>query len=138
MPMLLFFFAHTTIQRACLCILAAAFIILILPEPLTRASNPNGRYGCQSNDHRACDEICKQDSFWYGHCTAWDGRDFRCECHEYRPPLDKTPCIQKQHLCSDACKAQGLEGGYCYIHTVTNAETGAADCKCFDEIPIER
>ncbi|VDM38299.1 unnamed protein product [Toxocara canis] len=96
------------------------------------------RYGCQSNDHRACDEICKQDSFWYGHCTAWDGRDFRCECHEYRPPLDKTPCIQKQHLCSDACKAQGLEGGYCYIHTVTNAETGAADCKCFDEIPIER
>ncbi|KHN83051.1 Serine/threonine-protein kinase haspin [Toxocara canis] len=31
-------------------------------------------------------------------------------CHEYRPPLDKTPCIQKQHLCSDACKAQGIIG----------------------------
>lgn len=33
---------------------------------------------------------------------------------------------------------QGLEGGYCYIHTVPDIETGAADCKCFDEIPIDR
>uniref|UniRef100_A0A914S2A7 Uncharacterized protein n=1 Tax=Parascaris equorum TaxID=6256 RepID=A0A914S2A7_PAREQ len=59
----------------------------------------NCSYGCDSSDHRACDEICKQDSFWYGHCITWDGRDFSCKCHEYRPPLDKTPCLERQQSC---------------------------------------
>uniref|UniRef100_A0A915B7S6 Uncharacterized protein n=1 Tax=Parascaris univalens TaxID=6257 RepID=A0A915B7S6_PARUN len=118
------------------CVLTLSFISLL--EPLVYANKLIESYGCDSSDHRACDEICKQDSFWYGHCITWDGRDFSCKCHEYRPPLDKTPCLERQQSCSDGCKEQGLEGGYCYIHTVPDIETGAADCKCFDEIPIDR
>ncbi|VDK20949.1 unnamed protein product [Anisakis simplex] len=94
------------------------------------------RSGCQKSDHQECDEICKQDSFWYGECRSWTGREFSCECFEYREPLDKTLCTERQRECVNHCKKQGLEGGYCYVHTMPEAERGVADCKCLEAVPI--
>ncbi|EPB68992.1 hypothetical protein ANCCEY_11918 [Ancylostoma ceylanicum] len=45
---------------------------------------------CNVLDHQACDELCKVDNYWYGHCTAWDGKNFSCKCFEYVAPLDGT------------------------------------------------
>ncbi|VDN52464.1 unnamed protein product [Dracunculus medinensis] len=63
-------------------------------------------YGCTLMDHQTCDELCKQDSYWYGHCASWDGRDFSCKCYDYKPPLDSTVCKPKQQSCNETCKKQ--------------------------------
>ncbi len=62
--------------------------------------------GCANNDHHACDELCKQDSFWYGYCSAWDGRDFECKCYDYKSPLNATICHDRQLFCAAKCIEQ--------------------------------
>uniref|UniRef100_A0A0R3S411 Defensin-like protein n=1 Tax=Elaeophora elaphi TaxID=1147741 RepID=A0A0R3S411_9BILA len=61
------------------------------------------RLGCDLSDHQACDELCKQDSYWYGHCSTWDGRDFTCSCYQYKVPLDGNLCKQMQRICKEYC-----------------------------------
>lgn len=60
--------------------------------------------GCEKLDHTACDELCKADGFWYGHCSHWDGRDFQCTCYEYKKPLDPSICSDMQEQCLQECK----------------------------------
>uniref|UniRef100_A0A8R1TIV1 Uncharacterized protein n=1 Tax=Onchocerca volvulus TaxID=6282 RepID=A0A8R1TIV1_ONCVO len=59
--------------------------------------------GCNLSDHQACDELCKQDSYWYGHCATWDGRDFTCSCYQYKIPLNGSLCIEMQQTCNEYC-----------------------------------
>ncbi|VDN07306.1 unnamed protein product [Thelazia callipaeda] len=70
------------------------------------------KLGCNKLDHQACDELCKQDSFWYGHCTTWDGRDFSCTCYEYHLPLNGSLCNQMQKVCKDYCFRQLIDELY--------------------------
>ncbi|RCN27372.1 hypothetical protein ANCCAN_26893 [Ancylostoma caninum] len=59
---------------------------------------------CNVLDHQACDELCKVDNYWYGHCTAWDGKNFSCKCFDYVAPLDGTVCTGKHTHCARKCK----------------------------------
>ncbi|CAI4227060.1 unnamed protein product [Auanema sp. JU1783] len=86
---------------------------------------------CTVLDHQACDELCKVDNFWYGHCSGWDGTDFSCKCFDYHAPLDGKMCQGKQRRCSRKCQAQGSEGGFCYPQRDVN-RTG---CECFKALP---
>uniref|UniRef100_A0A914VZ07 Knottin scorpion toxin-like domain-containing protein n=1 Tax=Plectus sambesii TaxID=2011161 RepID=A0A914VZ07_9BILA len=93
--------------------------------------------GCHSYDHEACDEICKQDNYWYGHCAQWNGRDFQCKCVEYKQPLQGQVCGSKQRQCTDECFKSGHEfGGYCYPHPTSDTPNGDPRCRCFEELPF--
>ncbi|KAH7727031.1 Protein F35C5.12 [Aphelenchoides avenae] len=94
--------------------------------------------GCEKLDHTACDELCKADGFWYGHCSHWDGRDFQCTCYEYKKPLDPSICSDMQEQCLQECKDKGLEGGYCYPHPSAAEPRGIATCDCFEKFPAAR
>lgn len=59
--------------------------------------------GCNQMDHLTCDELCKSDSYWYGHCAYWDGTDFRCQCYEYNEPLKGSVCQNSQKYCMNIC-----------------------------------
>ncbi|VDN91814.1 unnamed protein product [Brugia pahangi] len=84
--------------------------------------------------HQACDELCKQDSYWYGHCSIWDGYDFTCSCYHYKIPLNGSICKRMQKICNDYCIKRGLEGGYCYVYASRTAPNGTTECKCFEEL----
>ncbi|CAG9540832.1 unnamed protein product [Cercopithifilaria johnstoni] len=90
--------------------------------------------GCNLPDHQACDELCKQDSYWYGHCSTWNGRDFTCTCYQYKVPLDGSLCKEMQQMCKEYCTKKGLEGGYCYVYASWKAPNGTTECECFEEL----
>ncbi|MFH4977206.1 hypothetical protein AB6A40_003915 [Gnathostoma spinigerum] len=96
------------------------------------------RYGCTALDHQECDELCKQDSYWYGHCSSWDGRDFSCRCFDYKPPLRRSVCINRQEACEDECRSKGYEGGYCYVKKALDVPEGVHVCQCFEDLRIDR
>ncbi|KAK0395183.1 hypothetical protein QR680_001159 [Steinernema hermaphroditum] len=91
--------------------------------------------GCSTLDHQTCDELCKQDNYWYGHCTAWDGRDFQCRCYEYKSPADGSLCANQQRYCMDLCQRKGAEGGYCYPQPSAKSPRGTPKCQCFKALP---
>ncbi|GMT12943.1 hypothetical protein PFISCL1PPCAC_4240, partial [Pristionchus fissidentatus] len=95
------------------------------------------RSSCTSIDHQACDELCKTDSFWYGHCIGWDGTDFSCTCFEYRAPLSGDACKPKQNECTLKCKETGKDGGFCYPRNDRGVERNRTGCECFKSLPQE-
>ncbi|CAJ0608298.1 unnamed protein product [Cylicocyclus nassatus] len=90
---------------------------------------------CNVLDHQACDELCKVDSYWYGHCTAWDGKNFSCKCFDYPSPLDGKSCIGKHSNCARKCKETGSEGGFCYPQRDRGSERRRTGCECFKDVP---
>ncbi|CAJ0581264.1 unnamed protein product, partial [Mesorhabditis spiculigera] len=90
---------------------------------------------CGWLDHQTCDELCKGDSFWYGHCAGWDGQDFSCKCYEYKAPLDGDRCREKQQKCNKMCIKQGMEGGFCYPQRDTETTKNRTACECFKPLP---
>ncbi|EGT54466.1 hypothetical protein CAEBREN_05269 [Caenorhabditis brenneri] len=95
------------------------------------------RAACTFLDHQACDEVCKTDNFWYGHCIGWDGFNFSCKCYEYIAPLDGKICETRQMACSEKCKDQGSEGGFCYPQLDTRKSLRTA-CECFKKLQVLR
>ncbi|CAD6194024.1 unnamed protein product [Caenorhabditis auriculariae] len=108
--------------------LYAALLLLFAKLPFIRSS-------CTYLDHQACDELCKVDSFWYGHCAAWDGFDFRCKCFEYSAPLNGKICTSRQQRCTEKCRSQGSEGGFCYPQLDAEGKTSRTGCECFKQLP---
>ncbi|CAI5441612.1 unnamed protein product [Caenorhabditis angaria] len=100
--------------------------LLIIPSFRVRAA-------CTFLDHQACDEVCKTDSFWYGHCIGWDGFNFSCKCYEYEQPLDGKVCLTRQIGCSEKCKDQGSEGGFCFPQLDSRSNLRTA-CECFKKL----
>ncbi|CAJ0945944.1 unnamed protein product, partial [Mesorhabditis belari] len=90
---------------------------------------------CTWIDHQTCDELCKSDSYWYGHCAGWDGMDFSCKCFDYNPPLSGDRCKEKQKKCEKMCIKQGLEGGFCYPQRDNDLRTNRTACDCFKALP---
>ncbi|KAJ1370591.1 hypothetical protein KIN20_032354 [Parelaphostrongylus tenuis] len=87
---------------------------------------------CNLLDHQVCDELCKVDNYWYGHCTIWDGENFSCKCFDYLPPLDGSICRGKHPYCSRKCQEAGAEGGFCYPQ-----RDNGTGCDCFkDELAL--
>ncbi|XGW12335.1 hypothetical protein V3C99_013218 [Haemonchus contortus] len=93
---------------------------------------------CNTLDHQACDELCKVDNFWYGHCTAWDGKNFSCKCFDYVAPLDGSICTGKHAYCSRKCQETGSEGGFCYPQRDRGMERRRTGCDCFKDVPLLR
>nr|ASX95026.1 candidate secreted effector Minc03750 [Meloidogyne incognita] len=89
--------------------------------------------GCSEQDHRSCDDVCKGDSYWYGFCSAWDGRDLKCSCSGYRYPLDGNVCgPSRQQKCVEECRGKGQEsGGYCVVLPSSENRRGVPKCSCF-------
>uniref|UniRef100_A0A915NBB3 WSC domain-containing protein n=1 Tax=Meloidogyne floridensis TaxID=298350 RepID=A0A915NBB3_9BILA len=89
--------------------------------------------GCSEQDHRSCDDVCKGDSYWYGFCSAWDGRDLKCSCSGYRYPLDGNVCgPSRQQKCVEECRGKGQEsGGYCVVSPSSENRRGVPKCSCF-------
>uniref|UniRef100_A0AAF5PZ20 Uncharacterized protein n=2 Tax=Wuchereria bancrofti TaxID=6293 RepID=A0AAF5PZ20_WUCBA len=109
-------------------------IIIIIINVVTTKDIARQRFGCNLSDHQACDELCKQDSYWYGHCSIWDGHDFTCSCYQYKMPLNGSICKRIQKICNEYCIKRGLEGGYCYVYASRTAPNGTTECKCFEEL----
>ncbi|CAI2334830.1 unnamed protein product [Caenorhabditis sp. 36 PRJEB53466] len=95
------------------------------------------RGACTFLDHQACDEVCKTDNFWYGHCMGWDGFNFSCKCYEYELPLDGSICEPRQLACSEKCKDQGSEGGFCFPQLDSRKQLRTA-CECFKMLQVLR
>jgi hypothetical protein len=106
--------------------------------------------GCSEQDHRSCDDVCKGDSFWYGFCASWDGRDLQCSCMAYKEPLDGSICgAERQENCGNECREKanfelnvhnlekflkGQEaGGYCAVFPSNDDPRGEPKCMCFDK-----
>ncbi|KAF7634174.1 hypothetical protein Mgra_00006472 [Meloidogyne graminicola] len=88
--------------------------------------------GCSEQDHKSCDDVCKGDSYWYGFCSVWDGRDLKCSCSNYRSPLDGKVCGPlRQQKCMEECRGKGQEGGYCLVSPTSENRHGMAKCSCF-------
>ena len=92
--------------------------------------------GCLTPDHDACDEICKLDNFWYGHCEIWDGRNFGCHCFQYEHPLRGAVCSRSTHNnCANDCFKRGeIYGGFCYPHPTLDRPSGEPRCNCFKPV----
>ncbi|KAI6184082.1 hypothetical protein M3Y97_00558300 [Aphelenchoides bicaudatus] len=87
---------------------------------------------CGRADHLQCDEICKMDSFFYGNCKLYDGKDFQCQCYPYRAPLDGSVCRNMQDYCKKTCQQKNSDGGgYCYPQSTYNNPRGQPTCACF-------
>uniref|UniRef100_A0A7E4V5Q0 Defensin-like protein n=1 Tax=Panagrellus redivivus TaxID=6233 RepID=A0A7E4V5Q0_PANRE len=123
MPSLRYQFNITTIA-----LLSFALSLLTL---VSSRSLESATFGCSAMDHAACDELCKTDYFWYGHCSAWNGVDFQCKCYEYRAPLNSIVCQNYKDYCNDFCQRKTKENGYCFPSKSTRDPRGEPQCMCF-------
>ncbi|KAE9553673.1 hypothetical protein FO519_003121 [Halicephalobus sp. NKZ332] len=114
------------------------FFFLLLTVGCTETKSlSSSSYGCAPVDHAACDEVCKTDGMWYGHCTSWDGVDFQCKCFDYTPPLNSIICKDYKEYCNTFCMKKSRQTGYCYPAPDLRDSRGVPQCQCFKDIPQE-